>query len=601
MRILQRSVIAALALLVASTAVAPLSALAASKPKAVDAALLVKQSTRFVVLPPGKSITIWFDFKNVGTTTWTRDGDHPVGINTDDPLRRTSKFFVRAWRASWRPARVLQKTVKPGDTGRFRFAVKTPKNMRAGIWRERFVVTRDTKTKISGGEAELIVVVNADPNLGLIYRAQPRAKTVSLWVKPGERVYQPVDFRNVGFATFRAAGFGATSLVPLQSDGITASASPEIPLQSDAPIVKSAGRRDWTTAILDVAAPAAVGTYTQAYGLYGTPGVIANSAFTLELIVSDEPKPPLDAEPIVRVGVYSPAKTTTTSTIFKTIGVSANGPYELRNADTGEVLASAAASDVWNVQYDQKTSKYTYTLGEKSATTAAALRFVPSAQETIMALQSTSLKNFNQFRGTIEVRYAPATKKLWYINELPIELYLKGLGETGSTAPIEFVKTLVTAARTYALYKIFVGKSHDSESYKINSTTDQVYHGYGYEVKTPNITQGVELTRGMAIVHPSMITDRNKVGVIVAAYSSGTDGRTRSYYEVWGGSPDDYPYLVSVPDPNGIIPNAATLSGNHMVGLSATGALRTINKDGLTYDAILRYYYTGTSILRLYP
>jgi peptidoglycan hydrolase-like amidase len=217
------------------------------------------------------------------------------------------------------------------------------------------------------------------------------------------------------------------------------------------------------------------------------------------------------------------------------------------------------------------------------------------------------LGSYNLFRGVLEVRYATATQKLWVINELPIEQYLRGLAETGSTAGSEFVKTLITAARTYALYKVFESTRHENESYQINSTTDQVYKGYAYELKTPNITAGVTDTRGIVVTHASMISEENKIGAIVAAYSSCTDGRTRSYEERWGGPSDQYPYLVSVPDPNGICttpPYPASYfqgkSGNHMVGMSAYGALNTINKEGLTYDAILRYYYTGVILIRAY-
>ncbi len=575
------------------------SAPAKSAEQGKDAALLVKQSDRFLTLPPGKAVTVWFEFQNTGTSTWTKNDPRPVGLNTDDPFRRQSKFEAKTWRASWRPARLVQKTVKPGGIGRVRFAVQAPK--KPGIYRERFILTRDTKTKIPGGGAEFVILVGKDRNLELVYKAQLKEKKISLWVKPGERVYRPVEFRNVGYATWKTQGFGVTNLTPVQPEGsVAASATSALTVASTPAVTKSAGIRESTTAILDVIAPATSGTYTETFGLYGPYGVISGSTFSVELTVSEQDKPPLDAEPIIRVGVYAPGKTSSTSPLFKPVGVTANGPYEIRNADTGEVLASLTASELATIQYDQKTNLYSLTTPTGTSTSSAALSFVPLAAETIMELKSTSLKNYNLFRGTIEARYAPATKKLWIINQLAAELYLRGLAETSSVAPLEFVKTLVTAARTYALYHTFRATKHANENYHINSTTDQVYRGYGYELKTPNITEGVTATRGMVVIHPSMITEKNKIGVIVAAYSSGTDGRTRSYQEVWGGPPDLFPYLVSVPDPNGIIPNATTLPGNHMVGLSATGALRTTVNEGLTYDTVLRYYYTGTSVIKAY-
>lgn len=564
-----------------------------------DAALLVKQSDRFLTLPPGKAVTVWFEFQNTGTSTWTKNDPRPIGLNTDDPFRRQSKFETKTWRASWRPARLFQKTVKPGEIGRVRFAVQAPK--KAGIYRERFVLTRDAKSKIPGGGAEFVILVGKERNPELVYKAQVKEKKISLWVKPEQRVYRPVAFRNVGYATWKTQGFGITNLTPVPPTGsVAASATSALTVASTPAVTKSAGIRESTTAILDVIAPATSGTYTETFGLYGPYGVISGSTFSVELTVSAEDKPPLEAEPIIRVGVYAPGKMSSASTLFKPVGVTAIGSYEIRNADTGEVLANLASSEVTTIQYDQKTSLYSLTTPTGASTSSAAIRFVPLAAETIMELKSTSLKNFNLFRGTIEVRYAPATKKLWIINELATEPYLRGLAETTSIAPLEFVKTLVTAARTYALYHTFRATKHANENFHINSTTDQVYRGYGYELKTPNITEGVTSTRGMVVTHPSMITEKNRIGVIVAAYSSGTDGRTRSYEEVWGGPPDLFPYLVSVPDPNGIIPNATAIPGNHMVGMSATGALRTTVNEGLTYDTVLRYYYTGTSVIKAY-
>ena len=40
---------------------------------------------------------------------------------------------------------------------------------------------------------------------------------------------------------------------------------------------------------------------------------------------------------------------------------------------------------------------------------------------------------YNAFRGTLELRATPATKKVWLINELPMEQYISGLGETGNS------------------------------------------------------------------------------------------------------------------------------------------------------------------------
>jgi peptidoglycan hydrolase-like amidase len=61
---------------------------------------------------------------------------------------------------------------------------------------------------------------------------------------------------------------------------------------------------------------------------------------------------------------------------------------------------------------------------------------------------------------------------------------------------------------------------------------------------------------------------------------------------VWNGSK---PWLVSVPAPHDI---GKTLWG-HGVGMSASDALGWAD-DGKTYDWILKYFYTGTVLKKIY-
>ena len=81
-------------------------------------------------------------------------------------------------------------------------------------------------------------------------------------------------------------------------------------------------------------------------------------------------------------------------------------------------------------------------------------------------------------------------------------------------------------------------------------------------------------------------------------YSSSTDGKTRSWSEVWGGSNHDY--CQSVKDPWGKVDGAGSIDGNHMVGVSATGALNQAKEDDEDYDDILEYYYTDIDIEKMY-
>jgi len=170
------------------------------------------------------------------------------------------------------------------------------------------------------------------------------------------------------------------------------------------------------------------------------------------------------------------------------------------------------------------------------------------------------------------------------INELLIESYLKGLAETSDLSPSEFQKTLMTAARTYAMYHVQRGTKHADEFYIVDATYDQVYRGYGAEARSPKIAAGVDATRGQIVTYQDKLA--------ITPYFSRSDGRTRSWNEVWGGS---YAWLMTVPVPQD---NGKTLWG-HGVGMSASGAL-TMANEGRNYQQILKHFYTGIELRQIY-
>ena len=195
----------------------------------------------------------------------------------------------------------------------------------------------------------------------------------------------------------------------------------------------------------------------------------------------------------------------------------------------------------------------------------------------------------------MEYRYAAETDKIWWINELPIDSYLKGLAETSDASPLEFQKVLATAARTYALYHYYRGldfglteasTKHANEHFHVDATYDQVYRGYNSEIRMPRLAQAVQETRGMIVTYNHELA--------ITPYFSRSDGRTRSWNEVWGGG--EKPWLVSVPVPE---EKGKTLFG-HGVGMSAQGALLMVADEGRNWQDVLKYFYTGTSLERAY-
>jgi len=161
------------------------------------------------------------------------------------------------------------------------------------------------------------------------------------------------------------------------------------------------------------------------------------------------------------------------------------------------------------------------------------------------------------------------------------------LAETSNGSPFEYQKALITAARTYAMYHYNRGTKHAAEYYIVDATYDQVYRGYGSQLKQTQVGEAVEATKGQVVTYNGE--------VVVTPYFSHSDGRTRNWTEVWGGSAK--PWCVSVKEPDNY--DKTTLWG-HGVGLSAHGALHLAYYYNYTYDNILKYYYTGIEIKKIY-
>lgn len=271
------------------------------------------------------------------------------------------------------------------------------------------------------------------------------------------------------------------------------------------------------------------------------------------------------------------------------VTVTADSNYEARDGNN-TLLATIPAGQTASVRY----SGGIYSLQAPGVfhSGSSYIRFAASAG----IMQVTSYHDVpgwnpslddNKFRGTIEVRYSPVSSKVWVVNELPVEHYMKGIAETSSGTPMEFLKTMTVAARSYAIWHLDRnGKYGASEIFHLKNSRngngdDQVFRGYGLEARFPDLVSAVNSTAGQVVKYNG--------SVAMTSYFSNSDGRTRSALEVWG--VDYWPWLQSVPDPDC---NLMDLNG-HGVGLSGTGALARADR-GDSYSTILGYYYTGTTV-----
>ena len=203
--------------------------------------------------------------------------------------------------------------------------------------------------------------------------------------------------------------------------------------------------------------------------------------------------------------------------------------------------------------------------------------------------------NDNRFRGIIELKQDSAGS-FWFINELPIESYLKGIAETINGEHPEYAKAFAIATRSYAYHYIQKGGKRAGEPFHIRRTTaDQWYKGYNFELRAKDPVAAVVATRGMVAMYNGT--------PVLSAYSSGAPGPTLNACTLWGGKfcESAYQYLKGgVGDPEGTIYKYTACGGAvHCIGLDAAGA-RRMAQLGSPAATILTTYYPGTAIQGLW-
>jgi stage II sporulation protein D len=163
-------------------------------------------------------------------------------------------------------------------------------------------------------------------------------------------------------------------------------------------------------------------------------------------------------------------------------------------------------------------------------------KVVPTSTDTRLTVFGPSGR-YHGYRGTIVAQ--PSGGLLYIINVLPIEDYLRGLGEVPSSWPLEAIKAQIVAARCYALTHM-----GSTALYDVDDTTQfQVYRGIDSESASQNAA--VDQTAGQVLMYGGR--------VIEAFFSASDGGHTANVSDVFGGSLAAYPYLRGVLDPWDIV------------------------------------------------
>ena len=501
-----------------------------------------------------------------------------------------------------------------GGIGTIELPLKAPTT--AGTYTETFHLAAEDTAWISGGEVSLTITVSgtqktstssvpsvsSDSSVSSSYQASfVSSNATKLKAKGGATLLYTVTLKNTGTASWGKRSVESTD-IRMATSSSTASVKHKSWKSSKVVAYATSTVKPGESDTLTIAmtAPSQKGSYTAKFQLAIDGEEIEGSEISIPIeVTKDAPdavaskkrkvvveeeeeaykKNILIAEPTIRVGVMIVDEETDDR-----VEIEAASAMELRDVQ-GNLLANLAAGAAAKSFYED--GHYFYDVGRGLEKSTYALRFVPTETNAVLTvtnfdrrLTRNAANADNQFRNVLELRYNSVKDRTWLINELPMEHYLRGLAETSDSSHEEFKKTLLVAARTYAYYHWQRATKHDEEGFHVDAYADQVYNGYGYEARTPNITKAVEATRGITVTYNG--------ATAITAYFSRSDGRTRDWSEVWGG---DVPWSKSVAVPCDV---GKTLWG-HGVGMSASGGL-CMAKDGKTYDEILKYFYTGIAL-----
>ncbi len=499
-------------------------------------------------------ITGKITIENTGNVDWMQDGSYPMSLSG---------------------ITLPEEIVEPGEYATFSYDFIAPTT--PGTHTEYFTPIIEGADSFEGDSIGISILVY-DKSI----QAQFIDASTDDQFEPGEQKDIWIDLQNVGYLTWENSGdeLFNVGLIHHPDIGVTAPT-----LGSTTVDLGETGRVEF-----EITAPQTPGNYTVYLKprvgkqnlvqkpLYFKFTVAETEAITIETTNSSITDSTLDQEEIRIKLSYDQAT-------FDDPVITANGAFDVYRGDilfldlaAGDEVEVRVRPDNYQVIYDA----YAWVVEEVP-------RFVPRSENTILEITNYENRpswnpalNDNFFRGVLEVQSVEG--ELTIINELPLEMYLRGIAEAINSEPTEKIRTMTILARTYARWYMSEEEKFPGMPYNLDDdpNVSQKYLGYGYEMRAPNIVQAVADTAGMVVTYEGE--------VIKTPYFSSTDGTsTRSAEEVWGWT--FTPYLQSVSDS---LCEVGYFSG-HGVGLSGCGATAAAEQ-GSTYEEIIKYYYQGVEI-----
>jgi len=573
-----------------------------------------------IVLTEGETKTVVLKFKNTGSTTWNAGGTRYVSAFTIEPKYRTSEFRGASWKGKDQTASIV-KAVQPGETAELPVELRAGK---PGVYKEQFYLAAYNHTWIHGGYFYLDIKVvpatssgnapsaaitptaseNALKKTGTYLGERAIVSKKEIVARPGEKVKVRAHFRNIGTAAWSSFFLRATTV---GNETISFSDGDWTDSQSTKKVIKNIAPKFLAENTFFLTMPTEEGHYVLKLQLEADGISVAGAMVEIPITVSqnlesiskkkpvvfqpNETELRLSTEPTIKIGLWEAPKTVEFWT--------PEDDYIIFDDETevGRIPKNITAT----ISHTNGVIVVSY--AEKKFTLQGIVRLVPSSNPSaVFELKNFSRTvswkkntNYNKYRGNVILQFGKKDKQFWVINETLFEDYVAGIAETGNDTHPEYQKALLIAARTYAYYLKSCACKYGSFDV-VPSTADQLFLGYNAEIAMPNIRKAANDTRGMMITYDTDNNPSTPSEIVITPYFSNTDGRTRSWSEVWGGK--DKPWLVSV-EATYDKRDGKKLWG-HGVGMSNRDAIIRAVEGKATWEEILKYYYTGVGIERVY-
>lgn len=602
------------------TAVLPLAAQAvapqvAIKDSAYSATLISQSVPDPIAIPAGTSKTVTFTFKNTGTATWNSAGNKFISGHTMEPRERKSNFFASDWISTKQTGKIVG-TIKPGQTGKMTVTFKVPSAAKVGEYTEQFHLAAENYSWVKNGYFFVKIKVTAAPKTPATNPGgTSTTPTVPVETSTANRIFLSPKIVSVAggesvtvrFA-YQNGGKTAWTTGMVEQTGVANFAdgtwlNRQVAFNRSLGIVSGSFWRDEFI----FRAPAKAGNYETRFVVTMKGDSPTSATITIPVTVtsdapsgysepfSDTPAPGysflnetgrLATEPRIRVGLWKdPLNGVVTIQSVEDDYTVVDATGTLGTLSQGQVATMTFKSGVYTFQSDLLTVSSTSYIRVEPLTNPHAIMVVTNFERKVAGKSS---KNFNKYRGALELRQAQdENNSVYLINDLNFEDYMVGMGENSNASPLEYLKAQAVAQRTYA-YVVQNTSKHDSRFFDVvASTGDQLYLGANNEPEMPRFIDAVNATRGL------MVTYNNDV--VITPYFGNSDGATRSWSQVWGGNK---PWLVSVPATYDERDNKKMFG--HGVGMSQRDAAIRAEEEHLDWVQLIKYYYTGVELHKIY-